>query len=261
MKTPHVMNVIVFVKHAVDESELKADASGKAQLQGTTMKMSTFDRNAVEESVRIKETNGGEVTAISLGNQDARKTLKEALAMGVDKAMLVLPNSGDYDASTTSYYLAKAAQKVNQPGLLMCSEGASDTYEGLVGPMIAEWLDVPFFGYVKKINVMQNSMRCEQAYEDRVEISEANLPAMVSVVSEINEPRYPTLLQILQASKKPVEEIRCIDLRGPDAPPAKVEVQEVTVQAVNRKRVVIADEPAEAAKKLIAALRKEGVLK
>jgi electron transfer flavoprotein beta subunit len=255
------MNVVVCVKHAVDESELKADGSGRPLLQGAQAKMSVFDRNAVEEGVRIRESKGGTVTILSVGEQEAKKTIKEALAMGADKGVAVIANPAELDTLMTSYLLAKATKRLGPADIVLCSEGSSDTYHGQVGPMLAEWLCLPFFGYARKVEIGQGTVRCEQALEDRVEVLEARLPAVISVVSEINEPRYPTLLQIMQASKKPLEEVKADSLRETDAPPRVVQVLDVKVQSMSRKNVIFEDPPDEAAEKLVEALRREGVVK
>ena len=255
------MNVVVCVKHAIDETELKANVSGKPNLQNAKTKMSVFDRNAVEEAIRIKETNGASIVIASLGENEAKKTVKEALAMGADKGLVIQCNPAELDTLATSYYLAQAIQK-EAADLILCSEGSSDTYNGQVGPMVAQWIGLPFIGYARKIEITQGGVRCEQTYEDRVEVSEAKFPVLISVVSEINEPRYTTLLQIVQASKKPIEEITLESLKRPDAPSTQVSVVDVNVQttAANRKRIIFEDEIDEAARKLVEALRNEQVI-
>jgi electron transfer flavoprotein beta subunit len=253
------MNVAVCVKHAVDEGELRADPSGRPQLQGALSKMSTFDRNAVEEAVRVKESKGGSVTVFSLGSQDWKKSMKEALAMGCDKGVAIA-SAAELDTLATSYYLARALQKAGPFDLILFSEGASDTYHGLVGPMVAEWLSLPFIGYARKVEVGEGAIKAEEAVDERVEVVEAALPAVVSVVSEVNSPRYPTLLQIMQASKKPMEELSLDSLRDERAPQSAVKVVAVTVQAVDRKKVLYEGPPQESAQKLLDALRKEGVV-
>ena len=253
------MNIVVCVKHAVDESELRADPAGKPQLQGAQSKMSAFDRNAVEEAVRIKEKKTGTVTVISIGSGDWKKSIKEALAMGSDRAVAV--NSGrPLDALGTSYYLSMAIRRAGPVDLVIFSEGASDTYHWLVGPMTAEWLELPFLGYARKLDVGDGSVRCELALEEQEEVAEATLPAVVSVVSEINEPRYPTLLQIMQASKKPMEEVALDSLKDERVPPVRVTVTDVQVQALSRKRVVFEGSPEESSKKLVDALRRDGTI-
>jgi electron transfer flavoprotein beta subunit len=226
--------------------------------------MSTFDRTGVEEAVRLKEKRGGTITVIALGSNDWKKSIKEALAMGCDRALAVA-SSGYMDTLETSHVLSMAARKAGQFDLLICSEGSSDTYHGLVPPMIAEWLGLPFMGYVRKIDIDGAGVaRCELALEESVEVVEAKLPAVISVVSEINSPRYPTLLQIMQASKKPIEDVPLETLKAADggagAPLGSVGVLDISAQAMNRKRVIFEDPPDEAAGKLLDALKAEGAL-
>jgi len=252
------MNIVVCVKHATDENELQSDESGKPRLNPDARKMSTFDRNAVEAAVRIRDSKGGSITVVSLGDVDCKKTVKEALAMGGDRGVVILSNS-HLDALMTSYYLANAIQKIGNPDLILCSEGASDTYVGFLGPMLAEWLNLPFIGYARDIEITEHTVKCEEQLEDRIETVTANLPAVISVVSEINEPRYTTLLQIIQASKKPIEEITLESLKAPDFPYSQVEVVDVRAETVNRKRIIFEGSPEVTAKKLIAALENEGI--
>ncbi len=252
------MNIVVCVKHATDENELQSDEFGKPRLNPAARKMSIFDRNAVEAAVRIRDSKGGSITVVSLGDVDCKKTVKEALAMGGDRGVVILSNS-HLDALMTSYYLANAIQKIGNPDLILCSEGASDTYVGFLGPMLAEWLNLPFIGYARDIEITEHTVKCEEQLEDRIETVTANLPAVISVVSEINEPRYTTLLQIIQASKKPIEEITLESLKAPDFPYSQVEVVDVRAETVNRKRIIFEGSPEVTAKKLIAALENEGI--
>jgi electron transfer flavoprotein beta subunit len=253
------MNIVVCVKHAVDESELRADPAGRPQLQGAMSKMSNFDRNAVEEAVRVKEAKSGTVTVVSLGSGEWKKSIKEALAMGCDRAMAVSV-SQPLDALATSYFLSRAVKKVGPVDLVLFSEGASDTYHGLVPPMTAEWLKIPFLGYARKLEVVEGGLRCELALEEHEEVVEAGLPAVVSVVSEINSPRYPTLLQIMQASKKPMEDVTIDSLKDADLPASGVSVDEVHVVSVSRKRVIFEGTPEDCSRNLVDAMRKEGLL-
>jgi electron transfer flavoprotein beta subunit len=255
------LNIAVCVKQAIDEAELKVDDSGKLQLSGAPTKMSTFDKNAVEEAVRLKTSQGGSVTVVTLGSADSKRTMKEALAMGADRGVLVVGDAELHDTLTTSYYLARALKEAGPLDLVICSEGSSDIYTGQVGPMIAEWSALPFIGYARKIEVSNGRLECEQLLEDRVDTVESAMPAVVSVVSEINEPRYPTLIQIMQAAKKPIEEVRPEQLKRGDAPLGTVKTLGIKVQSMNRKNVVFEGPPAETAKKLYDALASEGLLR
>jgi electron transfer flavoprotein beta subunit len=125
--------------------------------------------------------------------------------------------------------------------------------------MVAERLGLPYVGYVRKLEATSQVAKAERSLEESLESVESPLPSVVSVVSEINEPRYPTLIQIMQASKKPVEELHAEQLVTAGSSPSTA-VLSMTAQPSNRKRMIIEGTPDEAAEKLLEALEKEGVL-
>jgi electron transfer flavoprotein beta subunit len=253
------VKIAVCVKNAVDETELKIDAAGKPVLDGAPSKMSTFDKNAVEEALRLKASNQGEVVAFTVGTQDAKRALKEALAMGADRGVLVSDGPSSTDSLRTAEVLAAAIRKAGPFDLVICSEGSSDTYTGQVPPMLGELLGLPYVGYAKTLQAEGAGLRAERSLEDSVETVEASVPCVVSVVSEINEPRYPTLIQIMQASKKPIEELSGGQIAPQDNRKGP-SILSVSVQPSNRKRVMIEGGVDEAAAKLLDALFKEGVI-
>jgi electron transfer flavoprotein beta subunit len=253
------VKIAVCVKHAVDEAELKVDSSGNPQLAGAASKVSTFDKNAVEEALRLKAAHGGDVTIITVGPTEAKKSMKEALAMGADRGVLVTADPMAIDTRGTAELLAAAIKKGGPYDVVLCSEGSSDIYSGLVPPMLGELLGFPYFGYVRKVEVSGQSAKVEKALEDSIDVLEAPLPFVASVVSEINEPRYPTLIQIMQAGKKPMEEISPGALL-PDSKPPPTLFTSMKAQAMARKKVVFEGAPEETAKKLVDALSGEGVL-
>jgi electron transfer flavoprotein beta subunit len=249
----------VCVKHAIDETELRIDSGGKPQVEGAAGKMSTFDKNAVEETLRLRSAMSGEVVALTVGGPDARKTLKEALAMGADSGVIVSADLLATDTLRTAELLAAAIEKTGPYDLVMCSEGSSDTYDGQVPPMLGELLRIPYVGYARKIEVDGRSVKVERSLEDTVEVVETSLPFVASVVSEINEPRYPSLIQIMQSSKKPIQELDGEQLVQPGAR-KQASVVSMAAQSSSRKHVMIEGSPDEAAAKLVDALMKEGVL-
>ena len=253
------MKIAVCVKHTVDETELKVDAGGNPQLKGAPTKMSTFDKNAVEEALRLKAAHQGEVVIVTVGAPEAKKTMKEALAMGADRGVLVTADPMGIDTLRTAELLAAALKKGGPYDVVLCSEGSSDMYSGLVPPMVGEIIGLPYVGYARKIEVSGPYAKVERALEDSVEVVEAPMPLVVSVVSEINEPRYPTLIQIMQAGKKPMEELSPETLL-PGAGLSAPLVTGMKAQAMARKRVVFEGPPEETAKKLVEALAAEGVL-
>lgn len=255
------MNIVVLVKSAVDEAELRADPGGHPLLKGAATKMSNFDMNGVEEAIRQKEANGGTVTVVTLGGAESKKAIKEAMAMGGTKAVHVLADPGaSPDSLATAYCIAQAIKRVGGVDLVVCSEGASDTYQGQVGAMVAEFLDMPYLAYAKKVETYGGKITCEQGFEGGVRVLQAKLPAVVSVVSEANVPRYPTLLQVMVAGKRPIEDIPIASLQEPACPQTGEVVLDVVLQAANRKKVLLDGSPEEASRKLVDALKQEGVL-
>jgi electron transfer flavoprotein beta subunit len=255
------LNIVVLVKSAVDEAELRADTAGHPVMKGAATKLSNFDTNGVEEAVRQKELNGGSVTIVTLGGAEAKKAIKEAMAMGGIRAVHILAEPLDApDSLGTAYLLAKAIKRIEQVDLVICSEGASDTYQGQVGAMVAEFLDMPFLAYAKKVETDGSKVTCEQGFEGGVRVLQAKLPAVVSMVAGSNKPRYPTLLQVMVAARKAIEDVPLSSLKEADYPETGMEVLDVTLQAVDRKKVLFDGSPEVAAKKLVDALKQEGVL-
>jgi electron transfer flavoprotein beta subunit len=254
------MRIAVCVKHAIDETELRLDSSGKPQLVGAVRKMSTFDKSAVEEGLRLKAANQGEVVIFTVGTPESKKTLKEALAMGGDKGIIVTADPLAIDTFRTAEMIAAAIKRSGPFDIVVCSEGSSDTYSGLVPPMIGEILGLPYVGYARKIQANGSSVRVDRSLEDSIETVEVPLPLVVSVLSEISEPRYLTLFQIMQASKKPMEELNG-DQLVPLGSCKQTTVVSMSAQPSIRKHVMFEGTPDEAAAKLVDALMKEGVLK
>ncbi|MDG6898517.1 MAG: electron transfer flavoprotein subunit beta/FixA family protein, partial [Nitrososphaerota archaeon] len=248
------MRIAVCVKNAVDETELKISPAGAPALEGAATKMSTFDKNAVEEAMRMKGAAGGEVVVFSVGPDDSKKTIKEALAMGADKGIHVSAGLGTLDSLGTARVLAAAIKRVGGFDVVLCSEGSSDTYTGLVPPMLGEALALPYVGYARKIELGKDAARIERSLEESIELVECSIPFVASVVSEINAPRYPTLIQIMQASKKPIEEIALADLGPAGISGGNASVLSMTGQSMARKRIVYEGSADEAVDKLIQAL-------
>jgi electron transfer flavoprotein beta subunit len=266
-------HIVVLVKSAVDEAELRADASGRPVFRGAARKMSNFDKNGVEEALRLSEAMGGAVvTVVTLGGPESTKAIKEALAMGATRAVHVLVDAaeeeeegegrrlGSPDALCTAYCLAQAIRKTGPADVVVCSEGASDTYVGEVGGMVAEFLRMPFLAYARRVELVGEGkkIRCEQAFEGQTRVSEARLPAVVSVASGSNVPRYPTLLQVMAAGKKPIEQLAIGSLMGRDGPDTGIDVLDISLQVDERKRIIFEGSAEDVSRRLVDALKQEG---
>jgi len=167
--------------------------------------ISPFDEQAVEAALRLKDAHGGKVTVLSMGAPSAEKVLKHTLSMGADEAFLLNDSSfDDSDSASTAYALAQAITKVGEFDLVFCGRQAGDFDAGQVGSGIAETLGIPSVTVAKKIELSDGKAKVERVLPDGYEVVEVSLPALITVSSEVGEPRYATLKGIMAAAKKTV---------------------------------------------------------
>ena len=204
------MNIIVCVKQVPDPeappSSFKVDSNTNTVTPGTGVNqvVSPFDEQAVEAALRLKDTKGGKVTALSLGVTLQRDVIKKPLSMGADELILLEdPAFANSDSFATAYALAAAIKKIGTFDLIICGRQASDWDSGQVGSGIAEFLGIPSVTVAKKIEIIDgNKARVERVVSDGIEIVETSLPALITVSNELGEPRYPTIKGIMAAKKK-----------------------------------------------------------
>ena len=257
--------MIVCLKQAVDVSQLKVDpATRQLMTASAPRKISDFDKNALEEAIKIKEKLGDtEICTVTVSSEDTKPVLREALAMGADRAYVVNdPEFKDVDTSGTAYVLAEAVKKIGEYSLILCGETSLDSFSGLVGPRLAELLNLPQMTSVRKVTVEGDTVTVERTLEDAIETVKAKMPAVVSVTREINQPRIPSLMMIMRASKKEIVTWTAADLKlEKERIAPKIEVVEVLAPKTERKKIKIAGENAqEIADKLAKALVQEGVI-
>jgi len=262
-----MLHVIVLAKHVLQTEGLRVDKSTKTIVtQGVPRVISESDKNAIEEAVRIKEKHGGKITVITMGSPDAKEALREALAMGADEGYLLSdPLFEGSDAHAVANVLAAAVTNILDYDLILCGAYSEDLFAFQVGPRLAEICNLPQITYASKITVEGTKITAERDLENERQVVEGKLPCLVSVVREINEPRLPTLMAIMAASKKPMKTWTSEDLHlsaeelGFNG--ALVEVLRGTVSVGDRKRVMFQGEAREIAPKIVKALIQEGVLK
>ena len=257
--------IIVCLKQAVDVTQLKVDPATRQLITaGAPRKISDFDKNALEEAIRIKEKISGiEIVTVTVTSEDARVVLREALAMGADKAYMVNdPTLQNIDTSGTAYILAQAVKKIGEFDLILCGETSLDSFSGLVGARLAELMSLPQITSVRKLSIEGEIVTAERALEEAYETAKAKMPALISVTREINQPRIPSLMMIMKASKKEIFTWTATDLNIPkEKLDTKVEVIEVTAPKTERKKVMITGENVqEIADKLAKALIQEGIV-
>ncbi len=258
------MRIVVCAKVALDVSQIKVDASTQTPvLSGAPLKVSDFDKNAIEEAIRIREALGGEVFSVTVGRPES-KAIREILAMGVDAAYVVSDQSlKEMDALVTSKVLAAAIKEMGSFDLVLCGESSIDGFTSQVGPRLAELLGIPQLTYARKVSVEGNEVVVERALEEEVEVVKAPLPALVTVTREVNVPRIPTIMDIMKASKKPITQWSLSDLGiSPEELKPAVAVEKLQAPKIERKGVILEGlKPEEAAEAIVEALLKEGILR
>lgn len=196
------MNIIVCIKQVPETTEVRINPETNTLIRdGVKSIINPFDMYAIEEGVRLKEKCGGKVTIVTMGPPQADAALREALSMGADEGVLVSDRAfAGSDTWATSYTLAGAIKKLGAFDLIICGKQASDGDTAQVGPGISTHLDIPQVTYVKKVEeIQEKSMRVERMMEEGFEVIETPLPALLTVVKEINEPRIPSLKGMMRA--------------------------------------------------------------
>lgn len=260
-----MLSIVVLAKFTVDTAQLKVDpATAAPALAAAPWRMSTFDEHALEEAVRLREKHGGTLRLLSLAAaRPAADLVLRALAMGADEAHLLIdPSAGQADALATATLLAAALGRLGGWDLVLCGDGSLDQYGRQVGPRVAEALAIPPLTAVTRLELDGRRVTVHRAVEEGTEVVEAELPVLVAVGPEINHPRFPTVLQVMGAARKPIVELRPEDVGATAAELSRVATREVFAPPSARKHVTVAAESsAEIARELARALLAEGVVK
>jgi electron transfer flavoprotein beta subunit len=224
------MNIIVCIKQVPDTSEVRIDPVTNTIIrEGVPAIINPFDENAIEEALRLREQHGGKVTVLSMGPPQAETALREALAMGADEAMLITDRCfAASDTLATSYVLSTAIRTLGDYDLILCGKQAFDGDTAQVPPGIAEQLGIPQVTFAIGLEVDGKQVRVRRMLENEFEIVETRMPALISVVKQINEPRRPGIKAKLAAKKKEITvwDAACINAEvcrcGFDGSPTRV---------------------------------------
>lgn len=251
--------IVTCFKWVVDQADIRlVPGSRQLSLDRAGYRISDYDRNAIEEGVRLQEQYGGSTVAITVGPPSAKKGLRDALSRGPEKAYFVSdPSFENLEPSQTASILAAAIGPRIEYDLIICGEGSGDLYAQQVGPRLAEKLEIPCITYVSKLTIQNGEVIAERKVEDGIEVVAAPMPVLVTVLPEINVPRVPGLKDTLAASKKTVVEITAGDL-GQTFPPC-LETTSVLGTTMERNCVKFGAETSDITR-LVAALLKEGVI-
>ncbi len=196
------MNIVVCIKQVPGTTEIKIDPETNTLVrEGVESIINPFDGYALEEGVRLRERCGGKVITISMGPPQADAALREAISLGADEAILLSDRAfAGSDTWTTSYVLSQAIAKMADYDVVICGRQTLDGDTGQVGPELSEMLGIPFVAYVSKVEeIREGYIRVQRMVEEGYETIEMALPAVITVVKEINVPRLPSLRGSMKA--------------------------------------------------------------
>lgn len=251
-------DIIACFKWVIDEAYIKSGPEDGLDLKWVDYKLSDYDKNAIEEAVRLTEQYGGNATVLTVGTPEDTKGVKDALARGPGQAIFVNdPAFARLEPSQTADILAQVIKQNLKYDLIICGEGSSDLYAQQVGPRLAELLGIPAIGYVTKVILENGSITAERKMEDGIEVVTSSLPALITVSPEINTPRIPGLKDTLAASRKPVTEVTADQLHSLSEPLLST----VGVKAASMERkCTYFNSDQDGVTRLVDVLQKQGVL-
>lgn len=210
------MHVIVCIKQTPDTAAKIDVKDGHVTWGDAALVVNPWDEYAIEEAIRLKEKHGGKVTAISMGPESAKEALKTCLAMGCDEAILLSdPAFKGSDATATASVLAAAIGKLGTADMAIVGKQAIDGDTGLTAIAVAAllgWSPLTFVSKIAELDPAARSLQVERLQEEGKQICAARLPAVLSVVKDINEPRYPSFMGIRKAAKAVIPQWAAADL-------------------------------------------------
>ncbi|WP_338777496.1 electron transfer flavoprotein subunit beta/FixA family protein [Metabacillus sp. FJAT-52054] len=253
------MNIFVIMKRTFDTEEKISISSGRIQEDGAEFIINPYDEYAIEEAIQIRDAEGGEVTVVTIGGEEAEKELRTALAMGCDKAVLVNTEDDleDGDQFTSAKILSEFL-KDKDADLILGGNVAIDGGSGQVGPRLAELLDIPYVTTITKLEIQGRKATVTRDVEGDSEIIETSLPLLITAQQGLNEPRYPSLPGIMKAKKKPLDELELddLDLEEDDVEP-KTKTIEIYMPAKKEAGKILQGELDAQVKELVSLLRNE----
>jgi electron transfer flavoprotein beta subunit len=199
------MKIIVLVKQVPNTAEVKLDPkTGNLIREGIESIINPDDRHALEAAVRLKEVAGGKVTVLSMGPPQAIDAVSEAMGMGADEGILLTDRAfAGADTWATSSTLGKAVETIGSFDVILCGRQAIDGDTAQIGPQVADYLKIPQVTYVFGIEeIKEKSLVVKRRLEDGFERVECDLPALLTVIGEMNTPRYPLVNRLIDACRE-----------------------------------------------------------
>jgi electron transfer flavoprotein beta subunit len=254
------LNSVVCISQVPDtESRITIAEGRKVDETGLKFIVSPYDEYALEEAIRLKEKQGGDVTVLTFGPDRAQQALRDALARGATKAMHVKGDSGDADSLGIAKVLAAAIKSIPHDVVFLGKQGVG-TDNGLVGPMVAEVLGYPQVNVVTHLEVGDGKLTANREIEGAEEVLEAPLPAIVTAQKGLNEPRYASLKGIMAAKKVAIDAKTVADLGLDESDIYKQRVVVVSLELPPEKsggRKIDGADPAAAAREILKYIKEE----
>lgn len=250
------MNIVVAMKQIPDLQQIRI-RNRQPLFDDVPLTLGTIDKNALEAAVVLKEADESiKVTVLSAGNEEVEDTIKEALAAGADEAFLILDDALEgADSAAIAAVLAAAIKQMDGVDLILFGEGSGDNYSGQVGSRVAELLNLPQVGYVSSMEIKGGQAVVTRTLEDCDEVVEIALPGIISVMAGLNEPRIPSVTQILKAGKKPKEVLELDEVDVDIKKLAFTETISNLAPESNRKKIVV-----KSVDELLQGLRSENLI-
>ncbi|TAL32348.1 MAG: electron transfer flavoprotein beta subunit/FixA family protein [Spirochaetes bacterium] len=249
------MNIAVAMKEIPEPAQVRI-RDRKPVFEGAPLTLGPLEKNALEAGRALKEAAGGKLVIVSAGPHTFEDTVTEGLAMGADEAYLAQDDRlSGIESASSAELIASLVKKIGDVGLVLFGEGSGDNYSGQVGPRVAQILGMPLAAYATGIELDGSSVRVTCSLEDSFEVVELELPAVVTVMSGINEPRIPSVMEILKAGKKPKTTFTPDELGVKLLVPALVATRSNLAPVSDRKQVQV-----KTAEELLGVLRAGGVL-
>ncbi|BCU66828.1 electron transfer flavoprotein subunit alpha [Sulfolobales archaeon HS-7] len=197
------MRIYVSIKQVPDATDLRIDPiTNNLVREGVPAVINPPDYHAIEEAIQLKEKYGGEVIVVTMGPPQAESALREAIAMGADRAYLITDRSlAGADTWATSYAISKAVKKIGEGDLYIFGRRAVDGETEQVGPQTAKWLGLPFVGYTNSIEIKENRAIVTRVTEFEEATLEVPIPFVASVVETANKPRQPSIMKLIEAKR------------------------------------------------------------
>lgn len=254
------MNVIACYKIVPEEQDIVVLPDRNLSFARAEWKIGQYDLNAVEAGLQLTEAVGGKVSALSVGDKQLEnsKLKKGILSRGPEELFLVMDDRlENADAHLTAKALEAGIHKIGSFDLVLCGEGSSDLYSQQVGIQLGELLKVPTINAVSKITPDGDKVIVERTLENEVEVLEVSLPAVISVTTDINLPRIPSMKNILAAGKKPVTQWSLSDLGAEGIAKPTETLSTLAPEQVDRKQMIFEGESEEVIQAFFENLRKE----